>query len=58
MMVVMAVNEERAQAVDYGPVLDTDKFTFLYYKPKVEADITGFIKPFDWDVRFSKKLIH
>ena len=48
----MMLSEDRAKAVAHTQTVFLDLQKFLWWKPKVEPDIYGFIKPFTYTVRF------
>ncbi|XP_068248210.1 glutamate receptor ionotropic, delta-2-like [Palaemon carinicauda] len=45
--VALAVTAPRAKAVDFSEFLYDDEWTATYARPSLEADIAGFIKPYD-----------
>ncbi|XP_042203989.1 glutamate receptor 1-like [Homarus americanus] len=43
---VLTIGEARAKAVDFSVPLYTDQLSILYKLPSIEADLTGFVKPY------------
>ncbi|XP_063847807.1 glutamate [NMDA] receptor subunit 1-like [Scylla paramamosain] len=41
------VNDQRLKVVDYSVYVDMDKQVIIYKRPSLEANIAGFVKPFN-----------
>ncbi|XP_037787617.1 glutamate receptor-like [Penaeus monodon] len=45
-MIPLSVNQVRAEAVDFSESLYVDQHNLFYKRPKAEADVVGFLRPF------------
>ena len=45
-----SISYERSKVVDYARTIHIDNFGIFLPRPRLEKDLTGFTKPFMWQV--------
>ena len=48
---VFFVTTERSEVIDYSTPVFFEEHRIVYKRPKIEANLAGFVKPFNFNVR-------
>lgn len=54
--ILLTFSEDRAKAVDFSQPLYKDTQTLVYKRPEIQADLSGFLKPYTTPVKIKSSV--